>query len=109
VIGETQIEFDQEKSKDHITIYVDNDMTRTELQRVLPNIENNLGQRGYQFAGVEVEVKGDNQESRSSQREKNDESNIEPEDPSSQEQVVNDDNKTTTNRKYGYNTIEVLA
>jgi len=108
-LGSLEIEFAQEKSRDQITIYVDSDLTRTELQRVLPNIEDNLSQRGFNFAGVDVEVKGDQTESNSLSREKNQESTAKHEDSTPQEQVVSDDNKKTTKRNYGYNTMEVLA
>ena len=108
-MGEMNIEFHQESSREQITIYVDSENTKSELQRVLPNIEESMNQRGFSFSDVGVEVKDDHRDSES-MKDGSHKNSLEKEDQAApQEQVVRDDNKQTTKRNYGYNTMEVLA
>ena len=108
-MGEMDIEFHQEASREQITIFVDSENTKSELQRVLPNIEENMNQRGFSFSGVEVEVKHDHRNSQSMSDGSHKNSLEDQEKTAPQEQVVSEDNQQTTKRNYGYNTMEVLA
>ncbi len=109
VFGQLDIEFDLEKSSEQITIYVEDELSKTELQRVLPNIEDNLLQRGYNFTGLEVEVRNQHKDSEAMTQGKQNNSHQTEEETAPLPQGENEDKKTNTNRNYGYNTMEVLA
>ncbi len=107
--GELDIEFDLEKSSEQVTIYVDDELSKTELQRVLPSIEDNLLQRGYNFTGLEVEVRNQHKDSEAMAQGKQKHSPKGEDETAPLREGESDDNKTNTNRNYGYNTMEVLA
>ncbi len=107
-MGEMDIEFHQEATREQITIFVENDLAKSELQRVMPHIEDNMNQRGLNFSNVDVEVK-DNHKNSESMGDENSQHSDSNEKAAPPEQMVTEDNQANTNRNYGYNTMEVLA
>ncbi len=108
-MGELDIEFNQKAAKEQITVYVDNDGSKQDMQKIMPQIEENLQQRGFNFSGLEVEVRNNQKESESAAERKQGQSRSEEHEEALLEQAVSEDNQATTNRNYGYNTMEVLA
>ncbi len=108
-MGELDIEFNEEASKQQITIFVESENARHEMQRVLPHIEDNLNQRGFNFTGLEVEIRNQHRESETTQQQRSDDSTASGRDHSTSETSGNDEIQPTANRNYGYNTMEVVA
>ncbi|MEA3285999.1 MAG: hypothetical protein U9Q77_01300 [Candidatus Marinimicrobia bacterium] len=108
-MGQLDIEFQQESSKEQVTIFVDSENSRIDLMRLMPQIEDNLQQRGFSFAGLDVEVRSDQKESDSANNAEKDSSHSDKQEVTSSEKGMSDESKSVTNRNYGYNTMEVLA
>jgi len=108
-MGQLDVEFHQESNKDIITIMVDHETAKNDLIRILPQIEDNLQQRGFDMNQVEVEVRNNQEGGESSANQDRRHSRSNEDNTSSSDLGMSDDNLITTNRNYGYNTMEVLA
>ncbi len=108
-MGQLDVEFHQEFSKDQISIFVDNEVAKNDLIRILPQIEDNLHQQGFMLSGVYVEVRDNQERSESAGQQNNKQTHTHEDISSSSDQGLSDETIITTNRNYGYNTMEVLA
>ncbi len=107
-LGELDIEFHTEATREEITIFVESDLSKNELQRVMPHIEDNMNQRGFSFSNVNVEVK-DDQRSSGSMGDGDAHTSNSNDESAERDQATAEENEANTKRNYGYNTMEVLA
>ncbi len=108
-MGQLDIEFQSASNKEQIIVFVDNENSRNELLRLMPQIDDNLRQRGFNFSGLDVEVRSDQKESGSANDAEQNATHSKTQESSSSAAGMSNDNESTTNRNYGYNTMEVIA
>ena len=105
--GEIEIVINEQSSGKKLKVLVESESARQELQKVLPQVQQNLMTKGIEFASFSVDVAhvntkngSANPNSKNADRSKN-----------KQNEEVRDDHEESTvvQRKYGYNTIELVA
>ena len=108
-LGNLDIDFHKESGKEQIMVYVDNENARNDLLKVVPQIEENLQSKGFTFTGLEVEIR--NSDLKQQFEHSNDRSGSGAQDrgPETDQKGAIEEQDEIENRKYGYNTMEVLA
>jgi len=106
-LGTMDVEFQQESSKDQLTIYVENEHSRFDLLKIIPQIETNLSTRGFDFSKVDVEVQDHRNNQAPSQETSNNGTGRQTGEHS--EAQPDQGERTIQKRNYGYNTMEVLG
>ena len=108
-LGELDIEFHKEAGKEQVTIFVENETARLDIQRVVPQIEENLNQKGYSFSGLEVEIRNTTKDGHFSSGKDSGQGSANRTRTGGIDPGLIEENRVNDNRKYGYNTMEVLA
>ena len=108
-LGNIDIEFKQESGKEQITVYVDSETSRNDLQKVMPQIEENLNQKGFEFSELNVEIRNSSKDPQFDLEDDSSSNSNERDQGDRRSGEVNEDPLAHDNRKYGYNTMEVLA
>jgi len=90
-----------------LKVLVETESARQELQKVLPHVQQNLMTKGIEFASFSVDVANVNTKNGSA----NPNSKNADRSKNKQNEEVHDDHEESTvvQRKYGYNTIELVA
>lgn len=101
-LGSLDIEFNADDVRQSITITVDSELSKNDLQRITPQIQDNLARKGMDISGLKVEVR-DSEKDDNRDRETHNSGSFTG-DASTQEPE-----KQSMTRRYGYNTMEVLA
>ncbi len=105
--GEVEIQLDEKTKEKTIKIRVESDKVRNELQKTLPQIQHNLILKGIEFSSIAIDtapfgskMNQTQDQQRGSQKSK----------PKQSKEVQNEQEQpAVTQKKYGYNTIEVIA
>ena len=106
-LGKIDVHFKDDGSSKSMTIFVENEVAKTEIQKLLPAIQNGLVDKGFQFQQIQVDLgqTGTKQFKRESDKQKPTKrtAHITTEDQ--------DDNIPTMNKQkqFGYNTVEYVA
>ena len=107
-LGAMELQLQQESNDQHLTIRVETDLVKQDLEKILPFIQDNLLSKGIQLNSLSVEVQSNNQQSKSHSEFSS----------SAKEAGTHgkDDENPNTNpqsdsqvRDYGYNTLELIA
>lgn len=106
-LGQVEIQFQQEENKNQVTIYVETEHSRQDLQRITPQIQENLAQRGINLQELEVEVRDFSLSKNGQEDEKS--SGSDEHDQANEQIAADEEDESTTARDYGYNTMEIMA
>jgi len=106
-LGSMEIQYSSESSEKQITIVVETEAARDAIKKLVPEINENLDQKGVKPSSIDVQVSNDQQKQT---HEKDQTAKLEKVAPNRHE----DELATVTGlniamKDYGYNTIEVLA
>ena len=107
VLGKMEIHFKEVAKNKEVTLIVENESAKSEVERLLPRINEALQQRGIDLNSLKVDLYNYSQ--------KNEQERHSAEKPlhtlhSNQEEVPDEPKKSPVKvRQYGYNTIEVIA
>ncbi len=108
--GKMEIHIRQNSKEDQGVILVENHTIKEQIQKFIPDIQENLNQKGVMISAVNVEVNSQNEstdpQSRFSRKRNNRKVDSTNNNYGSASEI---DTKTTKTRSYGYNTMEVLA
>ncbi len=108
-MGNLQIKFQQNSGKEQISIFVENDSIKNDMLKIVPQIEENLKQRDLNFSSLDVEVSTNPKEKEFTEQQDRKNSHSAQTEDSLLNQEGSSTENSTLNRKYGYNTLEVLA
>ena len=105
--GEVEIQLDEKTKEKTIKIRVESDKVRNELQKTLPQIQQNLLLKGIEFSSIAIETAPFGSKMNQTQDQKRGTQNSKSKQP---KEVQNDQEQPAViQKKYGYNTIEVIA
>jgi len=105
--GKIEIVVNEQSGGKKLKVLVETESARQELQKVLPHVQQNLMTKGIEFASFSVDVANVNTKNGSA----NPNSKNADRSKNKQNEEVHDDHEESTvvQRKYGYNTIELVA
>ncbi|MCD4691738.1 MAG: hypothetical protein K8R79_02395, partial [Calditrichales bacterium] len=106
-LGEMEIKFNGDNHSGVVTVYVESESARSELQKLLPTINDGLVQKGIDLADIKIDLGSFAREN--SQGQKMNGNNRNPLTNKLQEDANEQITPAMTAKNYGYNTIEVLA
>lgn len=110
-LGSIEIKCQQQENHNHVVIVVESEHTRADLQRIMPQVQENLFQKGIQLSELQVEVRQEHQQQEMAAGQQGQHSRsgngrggegVPGTSADSNEQPI-------TRRDYGYNTMEVTA
>ncbi|MFQ6604289.1 MAG: flagellar hook-length control protein FliK [Fidelibacterota bacterium] len=109
-LGKIGVQFSQVDAREHVTILVDNIASKEFIDRLVPMIQENLNQKGFELSSLDVQINQQQtreQETRTDRRKMKDQwTNVDDEqDATSSERVKSQPAKLD----YGYNTLEIIA
>ncbi|MFP4547705.1 MAG: flagellar hook-length control protein FliK [Fidelibacterota bacterium] len=108
--GKMEIRIRQNSKEDQGVILVENQTIKEQIQKFIPDIQENLNQKGAMISAINVEVNSQNEntdpQSRFSGKKNNRKVDSTNNNYASASEI---DTRTTKTRSYGYNTMEVLA
>lgn len=106
-LGKMEIKVKQENKEEQGVILVENNDIKQELEKHIPDIQENLQQKGVSISAINVEVNSGNENSAGRKKFTN-KQNKKIGDVTSH-QVSTVETRTIKTKSYGYNTMEVLA
>ncbi len=108
--GKMEIRIRQNSKEDQGVILVENQTIKEQIQKFIPDIQENLNHKGAMISAINVEVNSQNEntdpQSRFSRKRNNRKVDSTKNNYASASEI---DTGTTKTRSYGYNTMEVLA
>jgi len=104
--GKIEIHVKRDNKEEQGVILVENEAVKEQLQKVLPDIHENLQQKGSAISAINVEVNDQKDDSESGF---NNQQSRKKQDMQKGDYSVNLESKTRKTRHYGYNTMEILA
>jgi len=106
-LGKMQIEFKEVQHAKDVTLVVENETARTEVEKLIPRINEALAQRGIELTSIKIDINNSSKQEHQTQNSGNTNQNHSP---TNQEEVKDEQKSSTVKvRKYGYNTMEVVA
>ena len=106
-LGELEVQFKDKGAARHMTIVVESDAAKAEVQKLLPAIQHGLMDKGFAFQQINVDLgqAGPRQFKKENERQKSTKHNT------TITREENDDNSSTVikQKKFGYNTVEYVA
>lgn len=106
-LGKMEIYFNEEKQTRELTVLLESEVARSEFEKLAPQIEQSLLDKGIELDGFRIDVAGSGQQQLSERRE-----NANSKRPTIQSQKEDEHEfnmAAVRQRKFGYNTIEVIA
>lgn len=105
--GKMEIQFEEKSGHKQIKILVENESTQHELQKAVPQLQQNLNARGIELASLTVQVSQFG--NKAGQTAPHNKQGTRHKNKETKEVQHEADKSTVTKRNYGYNTIEVIA
>ncbi len=105
--GEVEIQLDEKTKEKTIKIRVESDKVRNELQKTLPQIQQNLLLKGIEFSSIAIDTAPFG--SKMNQTQDQQRGSHKSKSKQSKEVQNEQEQPAVTQKKYGYNTIEVIA
>ncbi len=107
-LGKLEIHVKQNNKEEQGVILVENEIVKAQLQKHIPDIQENLQQKGVEILAVNVEVNDRNENKFYRNKHKKSRNNKILNEMSNQ-QINSIEMKSITTKNYGYNTMELLA
>lgn len=108
-LGKMTIQFTQRSLGDHVTIVVDNNVSKDFVDRLLPSIQDNLAQKGFGLSSMDVQINQRNDKEAFMQRSKSGSQMSHRDSTMNTEEILQSLIPEKPVRDYGYNTLEVIA
>ena len=107
LLGKVEMQYKEHKNEKKLTIFVENKKIQHDLQKMLPHVSDTLQQKGIELSSFRIDI-GAFAQKEQMQEQKNQKKSTPK---SNYVKEKNDDAKPSpvTIRKYGYNTMEVVA
>ncbi len=105
--GEVEIQLDEKTKEKTLKIIVESDKVRNELQKSLPQIQQNLLLKGIEFSSIAIDTAPLG--SKMNQAQDQQRSTHKPKTKQSKEVPNEQEQSPVAQKNYGYNTIEVIA
>ncbi len=107
--GRLEIHFDQHKKGKEVTILVESEQMKTALQKHIPQIQQNISAKGAEFLNMSVDIGAFTGGSEQAKNERQNNKNLSSRSIKQEEKYHEDDHAPVKVRKFGYNTMEILA
>ncbi len=107
-LGKLEIRVRQNNNEEQGVILVENEAVKEQLQKHIPDIQENLQQKGVEILAINVEVNSKNENKYSKNKHTKLRNNKILNEINNQ-QIKNIEMKSLTTKNYGYNTMELLA